>query len=520
MQRNDLAREVRGVHIRQPMDTQNHDRLGLAILGGGPAGLAAGHFARAAALDFRIFDAAPEVGGNARTLRLGEFLFDTGAHRFHDRIPEVTSLVQSLLGPELLRIDVPSRILSQGKWVAFPLSPFDLLWKLGPHTCARAGIEVLRERLRGGVVGDEPDFETFALRCYGPTLAKRFLISYTEKLWGRPGRELSYRVAGRRLQGLNLRSFLREWTKKSADRVRHLDGAFLYPRRGIGQIAEAFAESCGREHIETGARITRLFHRDGRIVAIEVNGHRVVAVDTVLSTLPLPLVATLLDPAPPDVVLEAARCLRFRNVILVALAVDRASVSPYGSIYFPDQDVPFTRVYEPRNRSAEMAPSGRTLLVAEIACNPGDTAWSRSDESWIDEVTQHFSKFGWFRPEERREARVARIPNAYPVIERGLEARLAPVIAHLAQFENLTVTGRNGRFVYTHIHDMVAFAEQAIRAIVQVRASDPRRSTGPAVMARGASERVNEGAGVPIGNAGGSPSDREGRTAAQDRNPG
>jgi hypothetical protein len=45
-----------------------------------------------------VLEAASAHGGNARTLRLGEFLYDTGPHRFHDRDPEATRRVEGLLG--------------------------------------------------------------------------------------------------------------------------------------------------------------------------------------------------------------------------------------------------------------------------------------------------------------------------------------------------------------------------------------------------------------------------------------
>ena len=37
-------------------------------------------------------------GGNAITFRHGAFLFDSGAHRLHDKYPDVTRDLQALLG--------------------------------------------------------------------------------------------------------------------------------------------------------------------------------------------------------------------------------------------------------------------------------------------------------------------------------------------------------------------------------------------------------------------------------------
>src|SRR5690606_13993051 len=80
----------------------------LNILGGGPAGLAAGYHARKEGLPFRVYEASSEVGGNCRTLRWGNVLFDTGAHRLHDRDPYVTAELRGLLGDDLLEVHAPS----------------------------------------------------------------------------------------------------------------------------------------------------------------------------------------------------------------------------------------------------------------------------------------------------------------------------------------------------------------------------------------------------------------------------
>ena len=45
----------------------------LTVLGGGPAGLATGFYARREGLDVRLLEATDAVGGNARTLQLGPF---------------------------------------------------------------------------------------------------------------------------------------------------------------------------------------------------------------------------------------------------------------------------------------------------------------------------------------------------------------------------------------------------------------------------------------------------------------
>ena len=174
----------------------------ITILGGGPAGLSAGYFASKHQLPFKIYEAQERTGGNAITLQHGEFRFDSGAHRFHDKSPSMTRELQNLLGSDLHKVEAPSQIYHDGKFIGFPLSLFDLTMKLGPATILKAGLELILARLRGK--DGDGSFESFSNRMYGKTLARLFLLNYSEKLWGKPSALLSPHISGRRLKGLDL----------------------------------------------------------------------------------------------------------------------------------------------------------------------------------------------------------------------------------------------------------------------------------------------------------------------------
>jgi len=89
----------------------------------------------------RLLEANDTVGGNARTLQMGPFRYDTGAHRFHDKNDEITADVVELLGDDLRRVDAPSQICWRGKRIDFPLAPYDLLRKLPLSLLARISRE-------------------------------------------------------------------------------------------------------------------------------------------------------------------------------------------------------------------------------------------------------------------------------------------------------------------------------------------------------------------------------------------
>lgn len=431
----------------------------ITILGGGPAGLAVGYYAKKDQLPFTIYESCHSIGGNCTTLKYRDFLFDSGAHRFHGKDIEVTKEIKELLGEKLVKVNAPSQIYDNGKFIDFPLSPLNLLKNLGLYTSIKAGLELAHSRL---TKRPSKNFEEFALSTYGKTIANHFLLNYSEKLWGLSCNKLSISISGSRLKGLSLKTFLTEAIFGQNVKVEHLDGSFYYPKTGIGAIPEKLGEFCGKENILTSSRITKVFHNDNKIQELEINGVKRVEVDQVVSTLPPCLLLQIMEPLPMAEVLLLARSLRYRNLILIALFLNQESVTKNASIYFPDSSFPFTRVYEPRNRSILMSPPGRTSLVAEIPCQAEDELWNMESEKLTQLVCSQLIQVGWITEDNIIDTSVTKLSRAYPVLEIGYEDKVQQIFAFLNNFSNLKISGRNGKFTYTHIHDMMRFGKEII----------------------------------------------------------
>lgn len=432
------------------------------ILGGGPAGLATGYYAEKQNLDFLIFEANDEVGGNCRTLQLDNFRFDTGAHRFHDKDPEVTAEVKHLLGDDLLQVDAPSEIYYQEKYYRFPLSLSDLVGKLETKTL----LKIVWDNLRIGNGQQSKNFKELALKKYGKTLAERFLLNYSEKLWGQPTDKLSTAISGNRLKGLDLRSFLRSAVLGVPQNPTHLDGSFYYPKYGIGMIPDKLCECIGNTRIQYNHRVNRLIHNGRRIDRVVLNDDISVDVNMVINTLPLTLSLRFLDPAPPPELTAIANTIKFRHLILCVYCLNRDSFSPNASVYFPDADFPFTRLYEPKNRSRSMAPEEQTVIVLEIPCFNESAVWHMSDDALQETTWQSLSRVKTLGPDEVIQYHTYRLPFAYPVLEVGYEEKVMQLLDYFEQFDNLYLIGRSSLFRYLHLHDLFKSGKDVIEQIV------------------------------------------------------
>ena len=432
------------------------------ILGGGPAGLTAGYYAKKQNLNFVLYEAGTSVGGNCRTIRIGDFRFDTGAHRFHDKDPIATAEVNHLLGDDLLKVDAPSEIFFEDKFYRFPLELRDLIDKLGYKTL----LKIAWEKLQNGRLKEYSNFEELALNRYGRTLAGRFLLNYSEKLWGLPTSQLSTSISGNRLKGLDLRSFIRSTLLGRPQNTLHLDGSFYYPKFGIGMIPDSLYEFIGSEHVKMQHGISRILHKDGRITSVLINNEIEIETPTVINTLPLTLSMSILDPAPPDELLYITERIKFRHLILCVFGLNRDSFSQNASLYFPSEEYPFTRLYEPKNRSSYMAPTNQTVVVLEIPCFKEDSTWDMTDSELH---TMAWDALSHVKPIEQHEivkSQIYRLPFAYPVLEVGFEDDVKQLVNYFKQFENLYLTGRSSLFTYIHLHDLFKAGKEVVEKIV------------------------------------------------------
>jgi protoporphyrinogen oxidase len=443
----------------------------ISILGGGLAGLFAAYHLKQAGFPVTVYEARDRIGGNCVTFRCGDFRLDSGAHRFHDKDRTATQTMRDLMGGSLRRTDAPSRIFSGGRFVDFPLSPLNLVKSLGVVDFARSTYQIARSRWAGKEDSDH-DLKGYATRTYGSTIAERFLLNYSEKLWGMMPETLSSGLAKTRLKGLTIQGLLKEAILGEKAKTEHLDGAFYYPQLGMGAIADRLGDIIGSGNIRKSSRVTAIVH-DGRwIEAIILNKHKVIDVDVVISTLPLRGFVELMEPSAGEAILAHAQRLRYRNLILVAFFLRKQTVTSDAVVYFPDKDFVFTRAYEPRNRSSFMAPAGRTSLVLEVPCDPGDGVWTMPDEQIVQLVLSQLSATGWVKPGEIMDTWVGRMDHAYPVVGVDAAEITGMVLGFLKTFTNLRVSGRNGRFVYCSIHDLMKESEEITREL-----STPNRAS-------------------------------------------
>jgi UDP-galactopyranose mutase len=175
----------------------------------------------------------------------------------------------------------------------------------------------------------------------------------------------------------------------------------------------------------------------------------------------------MLDPVPPDHILKAAAALKFRDLVVVAIMVDRERVTGQTWIYIPEQKIPFGRIHEPTNWSPAMAPPGKTTLVMEFFSFKGDAVWNMTDDRLTDLTVDNLVRLGFIARQEVLDSMVVRVPKAYPLFEVGYRKHADALLDYLGRFSNLHIAGRSGMFRYYNMDVAIQSGIETAEQIIQ-----------------------------------------------------
>jgi protoporphyrinogen oxidase len=432
------------------------------VLGAGPAGLAAAYkLAQRGWRDVTVLERADRVGGNAGSFVIDGIPVDFGSHRLHPVCPPaILADLRTLLGDDLLDRPRHGRIRLRGRWVHFPLRPLDLLTRLPPAFMAGALGDVVRKRFVSQP--REPSFASILERGLGRTICRDFYFPYARKIWGLDPAALDPEQARRRVSSGTVGALARRIIGAMPGLRKRGAGRFFYPRQGYGQISRVFhdAATAAGARIELCANVVSVVVENNRVRHVEVEAggtRRQVAAGCVLSTIPIAVLARLVQTNGSGPPLETVASLRHRAMVLVYLTLHSDRFTEFDAHYFPEDAIHITRLSEPKNYSLTGRP-GRTVLCAELPCDAADPYWSMTDDQLRALVCGDLERAGLGPLPEVLQVQVRRLSHAYPLYTRGYRQALDAIDRWVGAIDGLVTFGRQGLFVHDNTHHTVAMA--------------------------------------------------------------
>jgi protoporphyrinogen oxidase len=461
-----------------PFETgSSSDGHRFVIIGAGPAGLtAAWQLTNLGISDAVVLESDEVVGGISRTVERDGWRFDLGGHRFFTKVGEVEKVWHDILGPDefMLRPRL-SRIYYDGKFFDYPLKASNALKNLGPIEAAKCVASYVAARIRPPE--DQSNFEGWTSARFGKRLYRTFFKTYTEKVWGVPATEIQADWAAQRIKNLSLykavANSLLPWKRRGND-VTSLIEEFLYPVHGPGMMWERCTERVAAAGIDVEMR--------QRVVRIERDGSGATTVWTagpdgrrashhcehVISSMPINALVEAMDPPAPPEVLAAARALKHRDFLTVALVVPEEHGFPDNWIYVHSPEVKLGRVQNFRSWSPGMVKPGRTCLGLEYFVNIGDELWVKPDAELIELASAELTKVGLVPAGVVQAGYVVRVPGAYPVYDADYGRNVDTIREWLeAEVPNVVAVGRNGMHRYNNQDHSMLTALLAVENIVE-----------------------------------------------------
>ena len=440
------------------------------VIGAGPAGLTASYLLTKQGVSTTVIEADPVfVGGISRTANYKDFLFDIGGHRFFSKSKEVVDLWKEILPQDFISRPRLSRIYYDGKYYSYPLKAFEALGNLG---VIESSMCVLSFMYKQAFPNEKPEtFHDWVANQFGERLFSIFFKTYTEKVWGMSCDEISADWAAQRIKGLDLWTAMSSALRNSIapkgfkDGTKAHDGqviktlidSFEYPRKGPGMMWDAAAlktrEQGGTIHMGTrlmgltfdkasGIWTITAHKEDGEVLSFTAKH--------VISSAPITELVNSFTEKPKCV--DAAKKLRYRDFITVAVVVDKPDLFPDNWIYIHEPSVKVGRIQNFRSWSPEMVPNEKlACLGLEYFCFEGDGLWNAPDEELIALAKKELAIIGLASEAECIDGCVVRQKKAYPVYDEGYKQNVEAIRTALQEdYPSLHLVGRNGMHKYNN----------------------------------------------------------------------
>lgn len=420
------------------------------ILGGGLTGLTLASLMP----DSEVLEREATVGGLCRSKVVDGFTYDIGgSHVLFSRNEGTMQFIKDILGENIEKRTRNTKVFFKGRYVKYPFE--NGLSELPPEDnfeCLSGYIESYYARQDEGAPRPK-NFEEWMYYRFGKGITEKYLLPYNQKIWKMEAKKMGLNWIDGRIPDPPIEDVIKSSLGISTEGYTH-QLHFLYPRTGgIQALTDGLARRCA--HCETGFEVQSV-RKEGNEFCVSGSGTER-RYKRLVSTIPLPKLVDCLDDVPQRVK-TSAKALKYNSLISVFLGVSAPSTKEFSWVYFPEDESIFHRLSFPSNYSPEVAPKGRSCLLAEITCHVGDDIWEQSDEALAKNVVGRLDGLGIVTEDEVIVSDVARITPAYVIYDSDYDGNIGIVDEFVSEL-GIETCGRFGQFKYLN---MDACIENAI----------------------------------------------------------
>jgi protoporphyrinogen oxidase len=384
------------------------------------------------------------------------------------------------MGDELATVHKKTLIYFNNKYLNYPLRPRDIATAMNPLMLLLCFMDFIKNRLvnrKTVLKPSEFSFRNVIVLNFGEMLYERFFGSYARKVWGVDPARLNARWLTRRVSNKSVWVLIKEallevfTRKKKQERYSQQPGTYLYARHGARAIASRISEEITKRggKIISGARIKKIVREGGEVrgVVAEKDGKDIkIDCDYLISSLPLNDLVSYTSPPFREDIVESAKKIRYRAIIVLCLSIKKDHVLAAQWNYYPGTEYIFNRISEFKNVLPDFAPEGKTGIAVEVTCFRGDKIWRMDEKELLEKTLEGLRKLSLVEEDELEGCSIVRLPWGYPLDTLDIRAALQNIFTELKSFRNLRVIGREGLFRYINMDESVKTGFEAAESII------------------------------------------------------
>jgi protoporphyrinogen oxidase len=254
---------------------------------------------------------------------------------------------------------------------------------------------------------------------------------------------------------------------------------FGYPLKGGFQALMNGFLPLLRGELELNAKVTRIVPSEHEIAV--ANG-KLYRYEQLVSTMPLPVLVSLIGDEAPKDVRTAAKALRHVSVRCVNLGIARTGVTEKHWIYYPEDSV-FHRIFVQGNASPHVNASGGFALTCEITYSAYKPLPCDGD-ALIQRCIEDCVKVGLLRADDRVIAKnQVDMPYAYVVYDHARAANVEIIRRWLAA-RDIHLAGRYSEWEYYNSDHAFLAGRKAAERVSEGLAPKHRAPTSREVVAQ------------------------------------
>jgi protoporphyrinogen oxidase len=425
----------------------------VVILGAGPSGLVAAYCLGKAGAKVIVLERNAEAGGLMRSVKRGDFALDLGRKEMYSRFPEVDLLWHDLLGHDYRPYAHRAGILYNGRLIDKEAGPQGQSRGMTGVQMLGMSLSYLWSQVKPGPRVPQNLEDYYALR-YGRWVYDTFYSGYINKFEGVPARSLPAPNGQRPVKRFEFITDKLGHPHSSEEVFRK---EWRHPSRGTGQLVDALethARHYGVEFIfnaEVLALNVDESADSGRVRSVSIRRDGDVwelSAPAVITSIPLPVLMTLMRPAPPPELLQPPqRETAFKkSTALVYLMASGAPLFPHNWIEVTDMSFKMGRVVNYATWNGTMVPQDKTALCIEYFTLQGAGIMEQSKNALLEFATEEAVRANLIDRSKIFDHLVLQLPhaNATTVVDDWQLPWMIKASRYIRSFSGLYETNRPG----------------------------------------------------------------------------